>query len=351
MQPNPPSQPVRIAIVGAAGYSGEELIRVLARHRCVEIRAVTSRSLAGQAVHDVLPKLAGGVDPELCFTASEPDALAGRDDIDLVFLALPHGVASEYAVPLVESGKRVIDLSADFRLGCPVRYEEYYGKPHPAPLLLEKAAYVIPEIHTSGWQNAPLIASPGCYPTSAIVPLYPLLRDGLLAPKGIVINSMSGVSGAGKKLSEDYLYCTRDSSAKAYGIPRHRHLSEIEEQLSHAAGRTIIVNFTPHLVPMQRGIATTTLAIANTREVGEIYASWNAFFSKRPFIRLLPAQTTPDTAHVVHTNRIDFSAALDPRTGAAIVTSAEDNLLKGAGGQAVQIMNLWFGFPETEGLC
>lgn len=339
------------AIVGASGYSGEELVRLLAGHPLVDLAAVTSRSLAGTPVVEHMPKFRGLVSPDLQFTASDPAALAADDAIDIIFLALPHGVAAEYAEALVAAGKRVIDLSADFRLGSASLYEEYYGKPHPNPKLLEQAAYVIPEITPDGWQSATLIASPGCYPTSIITPLAPLLRADIVTGKGIVANSLSGVSGAGKKAEEMYLFAERAESAKAYGLPKHRHLSEIEEQLSAAKGAPVVINFNPHLAPMRRGIASTIVApAAEGATIESLYATWEKALGDKPFVGLLKSGKTPDTAHVTGTNRIDMSAVYDKRTGNFVITSAEDNLLKGASGQAVQIMNLWLGLPETAGL-
>jgi len=341
---------INAGIVGAAGYSGEELVRLVARHPHAKLTAVTSRTLAGQSVVEVMPRFRGLVPDALTFTESNPKTLSARDDLDVVFLALPHGVAAEYAVPLVTAGKKVLDLSADFRLGSTRLYAEYYGQEHPAPELLAEAAYVIPEITPDGWQSARMIACPGCYPTSIITPLVPLLRAGLIESNGIVISAMSGVSGAGKKVAADYLFCERDESAKAYGVPRHRHLSEIEEQLSAAHGGQVVVQFTPHLAPMKRGIAATIVAKAKQAGIDPIYSAWRGSFSGRPFIGLLPTGQRPDTAHVTGTNRIDLSAAYDERTGNVVITTAEDNLLKGASGQAVQLMNRWLGFPETAGL-
>jgi N-acetyl-gamma-glutamyl-phosphate reductase len=217
--------------------------------------------------------------------------------------------------------------------------------------LLAQAVYVLPEImRDETWKKKRLLACPGCYPTSVIVPLVPLLRAGVIASTNIVVNSFSGVSGAGKKVEEDYLFCERAESAKAYGIPKHRHLSEIEEQLSIAAGTKVIIQFTPHLAPMRRGIATTIVARALAKDIEAVYTAWRAAYTGQPFVQLLPPGTTPDTAHVTGTNRIDVAVALDPRTGNFVLTSAEDNLLKGASGQAVQILNLVAGWPVTEGL-
>jgi len=259
-------QPARlpVGIVGASGYTGEELVRLLARHPRVRLAAVCSRTLAGKAVADEMPRLRGVVDPALAFAASDPAACAASE-VDVWFLALPHGVAAEYARPLVAAGKRVLDLSADFRLSDPALYRTYYGHEHPAPELLAQARYVIPELEPGdGWKAAPLVACPGCYPTSILLPLIPLLRAGLVRPAGIIADSMSGVTGAGRKAELDYLFCECNESLRAYGVPKHRHLSEIEEQLSIAAGSPVVIQFTPHLVPVNRGIHTT-LYVAPTR--------------------------------------------------------------------------------------
>lgn len=342
----------KVGIVGASGYTGEELVRLLARHPQVQLAAVCSRSLAGKAVATELPRLRGIVDPALVFTASSP-AECAQSDVAVWFLALPHGVAAEYAVPLVAAGKRVLDLSADFRLQDLAVYQQYYGHAHPAPALAAQARYVIPELQIDdSWKSAPLIACPGCYPTSIQVPLIPLLRAGLLKPEPgrLVINSSSGVSGAGKKAEVGYLFCERDGSMKAYGIPGHRHLAEIEEAFAAAAGQPVLVQFNPHLVPMHRGIATTIVVPAAGVTAAQVEAIWQKAYAGRPFITLLKSGDFPDTAHVAHTNRVACSVVADPRTGNLIITSVIDNLLKGAGGQAVQNLNLLMGWAETAGL-
>ena len=337
-------------IVGASGYSGRELLSLLADHPNICLSAITSRSLEGVSVEVALPKMRGKA-KSLSFSSPTTDELVRRDDLDIFFLALPHGTAAEYARPLVGGGKRVIDLSADFRLSCPKRYEDFYGAPHPAPELLESAIYGLPELHELSWEASTLIASPGCYPTSILVPLAPLLEAGLVEREGIVINSSSGVSGAGRQASEKLLYCERNESAAAYGLPKHRHLSEIEEQLGIACGEEVVISFHPHLVPMNRGIATTISVPAKGKlDTQLIEDCWQQKFADRPFTQILPSGEFPDVAHVNGTNRIDFSVVADGRTGRYILTSAEDNLLKGAGGQAVQAMNICSGFDETAGL-
>ncbi len=343
---------MNVGIVGASGYSGEVLVKLLLAHPRVKLAAVTSRQHAGKPLAAVIPALRGTAADALQFVDSDAAALAARADIALWFLALPHGAAADFAKVLVPAGKKVIDLSADFRVADLATYEKYYGK-HHAPELLANARYVLPELTDQKWvQEIKLAAAPGCYPTGTLVPLAPLLKAGVVAREHIVVNSFSGVSGAGKKAEEQYLYVERAESAKAYGLTKHRHLAEIEEQLSFAAGAKIVVQFNPHLAPMRRGIATTiTVPAANGATLDALYAAWNAAYANRPFVSILPASETPDTAYTVGTNRIDISAVHDARTGNFVVTSAEDNLVKGASGQAVQIMNLWCGFPEAAGLA
>ncbi len=340
---------MKVGIVGASGYSGEVLVKILLGHPNVTLAAVTSRSHAGKPLAAVIPSVRGA-DRGLKFTDSDPAALAASD-IDLFFLALPHGAAATYAKALVPAGKRVIDLSADFRIADLATYQKYYGE-HHAPELLPRARFVLPELTPPAWKTeAKLVAAPGCYPTSVLVPLLPLLKAGVLAREHIVVNSFSGVSGAGKKVDEMYLYVERAESTKAYGLVKHRHLAEIEEQLTvHTGGKTVI-QFNPHLAPMRRGIATTiTAPAAAGATIEKLYEAWRAVYAGRLFVQLLPSGEYPDTAHTVGTNRVDMSAVHDPRTNNFVITSAEDNLVKGASGQAVQIMNLWCGFDETAGL-
>ncbi len=347
------SQPLtKVGIVGASGYTGEELVRVLARHPHVQLAAVCSRTLAGKAVADEIPRLRGIVEAGLLFSASSP-AECAASDVAVWFLALPHGVAADYAQPLIAAGKRVLDLSADFRLRDLGLYKKYYGHDHPAPALAAAARYVVPELQLDdAWKQAQLIACPGCYPTSIQVPLVPLLRAGLVKPEPgrLIINSYSGVSGAGKKADVGFLFCERDSSIKAYGIPGHRHIAEIEEQFGVAAGQPVVVQFNPHLAPMHRGIATTIVVPAAGVTAAQVEAVWQQAYAGRPFVSVLKSGDFPDTAHVANTNRVAMSVVADARTGNLIITSVIDNLLKGAGGQAVQALNLLMGWSETAGL-
>lgn len=346
----------RVAIVGASGYSGEELINLLLRHSGIELVAVTSRQYEGKTIAEVHPRFGNfPVARKLKFTNPQPESLA--EQAEVIFLALPHGVAASYAIPLVKSGRKVIDLSADFRLKSPEVYKEFYGHDHPAPDLLKISVYGLPEIYRDQIRKAALIASPGCYPTSILLPLIPLLRKKVIDPFHIIVNSLSGVSGAGRKAEVDYLFCECNESLRAYGIPKHRHLSEIEEQLSFAAGTKVVVQFTPHLVPVNRGILTTicltpsdafrnsTVELINS----EIEKTYSEFYSSSIFIRVL-GNNLPDTKHVTGTNVIEFGWRVDARTKRIILVSAIDNLVKGAGGQAVQSMNIIFGFEETQGL-
>ena len=340
---------MKVGIVGASGYSGEVLVKLLLGHPRVTLAAVTSRTHAGKPLAQVIPAVRG-IDRGLTFTDSDPAALAASD-VALWFLALPHGAAATYAKGLVAAGKRVIDLSADFRIANLATYQKYYGE-HHAPELLPSARFVLPELTPPAWKTeAKLVAAPGCYPTSILVPLVPLLKAGIVTREHIVVNSYSGVSGAGKKAEETYLFCERAESIKAYGLLKHRHLAEVEEQLALHTGAKTIIQFNPHLAPMRRGIATTiTVPAAPGATIELLYAAWRAAYEGRTFVQRLPSGETPDTAHTVGTNRIDMSAVHDPRTGNFVITVAEDNLVKGASGQAVQIMNLWCGFEETAGL-
>lgn len=342
---------MKTCIIGASGYSGRELVALLLNHPHSTLERVTSRSLEGKKVEDCIPKLRGKGCP-LSFSNPSIDELCKDENAELFFLALPHGTAAEYAIPLLEAGKKVIDLSADFRLKSSKRYEEFYGQPHPAPEWLEKASYGLPELHDLSWDDSPLIASPGCYPTSILIPLSSLLREKIVKSGGIVANSMSGVSGAGRNATEKLLYCERNESAGPYGLPKHRHLSEIEEQLSLRAAEDVVISFHPHLAPMNRGICTTISVEAEGNPDRErVMICWNRIFGDRPFVNLLPEGEFPDVAHVAGTNRIDLSVHADTRTGRYVLCSAEDNLIKGAGGQAIQSMNVCQGYEESAGLA
>jgi N-acetyl-gamma-glutamyl-phosphate reductase len=348
----------KVGIIGASGYSGEELVRLLLQHPHVELTAVTSRQSAGQTLAQVFPKFANHPRAKtLRFTEPNPELLAKQSEI--VFLALPHGVAAEYAVPLMQAGCIVIDLSADFRLKSAEVYKDFYAHDHPAPELLAKSVYGLPEVYREQIKKASLIASPGCYPTSILLPLIPLLKAGLIKPTGIIADSLSGVSGAGRKAETDYLFVECNESVRPYGVPKHRHLSEVEQELSFAAGSQVTIQFTPHLIPVNRGILSTlyvapekhfSTAAEMTMLAEHISGCYAKAYAHEPFVRLLEGKSLPDTKNVVGTNVIEIAWRLDPRTGRLIVMSAEDNLVKGASGQAVQSMNILCGFSETAGL-
>jgi N-acetyl-gamma-glutamyl-phosphate reductase len=343
-------QTKQVAIVGASGYSGEELVRLLLAHPHVEVTAVTSRQYAGKPLGDIFPKFANHLRARaLRFT--EPVAASLASAAEVVFLALPHGVAAEFAGPLLKAGRKVIDLSADFRVKDPAVYKEFYGHDHSAPELLKQAVYGLPEIYRAQIRHSTLIASPGCYPTSILLPLMPLLKAGLVSPDGIIADSLSGVSGAGRKAELDYLFVECNESVRPYGVPKHRHLSEIEQELSLSAGEPVRIQFTPHLIPVNRGILTT-LYLSPTRNTASeaIRECYRQAYGQEPFVRLLGEKGLPDTKNVVGSNVIEIAWRVDPRTGRLIVMSAEDNLVKGASGQAVQSLNIMCDWPETTGL-
>lgn len=342
---------MKVGIIGATGYSGEWLVRLLSRHPQAELALVASRSQIGKTLDEVMPGVAG---PKrgLKFVSSEIHELADNEEVTHFFLALPHGVAAEYALPLVEAGKVVIDLSADFRLDSPELYEAYYGSEHPAKEWLARVPYVLPEIASDrgdDWRSSQLIACPGCYPTSVQLPLYPLLKDKLISPEGLVVNSLSGVSGAGRKATEFYSFSERQGSVLAYGAPNHRHTAEIEEQLAGFADTDVVVQFTPHLIPVHAGIQTTIVGKAQG-SIDALYDAWQSVYGGAAFVDLLPSGSFPETKHVVGSNHCRMSAVFDPRTKNFVITSVIDNLIKGASGQAIQILNLLAGWPENEGL-
>jgi N-acetyl-gamma-glutamyl-phosphate reductase len=337
----------KVAVMGASGYTGEELVRLLLRHPHAELTGVTSRQSAGKSLAEVFPRMdSHPTARSLQFSDPSPEKLAAAAEV--VFLALPHGVAVDFAAPLLHLGARVIDLSADFRIRNPETYREFYGNDHGAPQLLNSAVYGLPEIYRDQIADAKLVACPGCYPTSILLPLIPLLREKLIEPGRIIASSLSGVSGAGRKAELDYLFVECNESVRPYGVPKHRHLAEIEQELSIAAGSSVTIQFTPHLVPVNRGILTTLyLTPTETKQIG---AAFENAYAGAPFVRLLGERTLPDTKNVVGSNVIEIAWRHDPRTGGLIVMSAEDNLLKGASGQAIQGFNLMCGFEETAGL-
>lgn len=345
------SSPVKIAVLGASGYSGIELLRLLLRHPNSELVAVTSRTLAGKALSAEFPRFRGvGVADKLTFSNPEVSALKDTG-AEIAFLALPHGVSVEFAKPLLEAGMKVIDLSADFRLRSAAVYKEFYAHEHAAPELLDEAVYALPEVRPEAIRQARLIACPGCYPTSILLPLIPLLKAGLITADPIAVSSMSGASGAGRNASVPLLFCEVQNSVRSYSVPSHRHLSEISQELAIAAGRDVPISFVPHLVPTHSGICSTIFATPTAGvTLDQISAALQTAYADQPFIRLLGANQSPDTKNVVGTNFVDIGWAIDQRAGRLILMSTEDNIGKGASGQAVQNMNLICGFEPTAGL-
>jgi len=337
---------MRIAIIGASGYTGLELLRLLGRHPEAEVVAVTSRQHAGRSVEEVFPSLRGH--GHLYF--SEPDVPVICGHAEWVFTAVPHRAAMSVVPALLEAGLGVVDLSADFRLQNRAVYELWY-QPHSAPDLLKDAVYGLPEIYGRRIAEARLVANPGCYPTSALLPLIPLLRGGKIRPEGIVVDSKSGASGAGRLPSVGTLFCEVNEGFRAYKVGKHRHTPEIEQELSLAAERPVIVNFTPHLVPLSRGILTTIYAeaVVGATTAG-ILDTLGAFYRECPFVRVLPEGMFPDVAWVRGSNFCDIAAWVDGRTGRVILVSAIDNLVKGASGQAVQNLNIMAGLDQGRGL-
>ena len=347
------SKKIPVAIVGASGYAGEDLVRLLLGHPDADLVAMTSRQYAGQTLAQVFPKFSHFPKAKaLRFT--EPNAELLAKDAEVVFLALPHGVAAEFAVPLLQLGCKVIDLSADFRVKSAEAYKEFYAHDHPAPELLAKSVYGLPEAYRNEIRNATLVACPGCYPTSILLPTLPLLKEKLIQSNGIIADSLSGVSGAGRKVELDYLFAECNESMRPYGVPKHRHLSEIEQEFSKAAGTTVTIQFTPHLIPVNRGILTTLYlqpTDLNVEKLGErVAACYQKAYAQEPFIRILEGKALPDTKNVVGTNFLELAWRVDPRTKRLIVMSAEDNIVKGTSGQAIQCFNILSNLSETTGL-
>lgn len=338
---------IKASIVGATGYAGAELVRLLSAHPQVELVGLTTQSYAGKAFWEVYPHLYGYVD--LICKEQDLPALVAKSDV--VFTALPHGHAMAVAREVIGGEKALVDLGADFRLRDPQVYEDWYKVEHAARELLPRAVYGLTEIHRERIRAARLVANPGCYPTSIILGLAPLLREGLVDPDTIIIDSKSGVSGAGRGLSLNIHYCEVNESIKAYGVAVHRHTPEIEQELSGLAGKRVVVSFTPHLTPMNRGILSTIYSrLVRPASGQEILDLYREFYRQERFVRVLPPGMLPATKMVAGSNHCDLGLVVDPRTGRVVVISAIDNLIKGAAGQAVQNMNIMFGLAEETGL-
>ncbi|MBM3570246.1 MAG: N-acetyl-gamma-glutamyl-phosphate reductase [Alphaproteobacteria bacterium] len=336
---------VRIGILGASGYTGAELLRLLVRHPGVEIRVLTADRKAGAAVETVFPHLAGLGLPPLV-TIEQAD----WSQCDVVFCGLPHGTTQEVVAKLPRHLK-VLDLSADFRLADIASYAEWYGHAHRAPELQKEAVYGLTELWRDRIKDSRLVAVPGCYPTAAQLPLVPLVEAGQILADDIVIDAKSGVSGAGRTLKETSMFAEVSEGINAYGIAKHRHAPEIEQGISLAAGRPIVVNFTPHLMPMNRGILSTIyVRLSNGAQAADLRGTLAKRYADEPFVRVVGEGVEPATRHVRGSNLCLIGVFKDRVKGRAIVISAIDNLVKGASGQAVQNMNLMTGQPETLGL-
>jgi N-acetyl-gamma-glutamyl-phosphate reductase len=337
----------KVAICGGSGYTGIELLRILARHKSVRIAAITSEKSAGKKLTDVFPHIRGYGD--LTYEPLNKEKLLGKADI--FFLALPHGASQEAVNFFFRNRKKVIDLSADYRLHDPAVYERWYGAPHEFGTALRKAVYGLPELYRKKIKRASLVANPGCYPTSAILGLMPAIRNRLIDVSSIVIDSKSGTSGAGRKADLAVSYCEVNEGFKAYGIGTHRHTPEIEQELSLLAGKRLTVNFTPHLLPVDRGILTTIYApLAKGASPEPIAKSFRDAYRNEHFVRVLDEGAFPNVKNVRGTNYCDIGFKFVERTNTLIVVSAIDNLVKGASGQAVQNMNIMMGFAETEAI-
>ena len=337
---------IRVGVIGATGYAGAEIVRILCGHPEITLSILTSRQYAGVSFASVFPSMEGSVSL-LCEELSLDRVC---DNADVVFTALPHKMPMELVPELIRRGKKVIDLSADFRFKDAATYETHY-QPHTAKDLLEKTVYGLCEINFDTIKDADLVGAPGCYPTSVLLPLVPLLKQGLIDPHSIVADSKSGVSGAGRTLSLTAHFCEANESFKAYKVAEHRHNPEMEEVLSLEAGLPVKITFVPHLVPMSRGILTTIYANpAKDITSADIRECITAFYSGRPFIRICPGNRLTNTMHVRGSNYCDIGFRLDERNHRLILISAIDNLVKGAAGQAVQNMNIMLGLDETLGL-
>jgi N-acetyl-gamma-glutamyl-phosphate reductase len=336
---------ISVSVVGASGYSGAELLKLLVRHSGVRIEKLFANTSAGKQLADVFPVFHKTLDVVL-----ESYSVDSRDKSDLIFIALPSGEAMNIVPGILAAGKRVIDLGGDFRLQDTSLYERYYKRTHSAAAVLSQAVYGLPEWNKSKIASAALIANPGCYPTSAILPLAPLVKEGMIKLKGIAINSLSGVSGAGKSTSLDMSFVEVNESVRAYKVGVHQHLPEIQTVLSTFSSTPISLSFVPHLLPITRGIYTTIHAtMIKQYDEQAILTVYEKYYGKAPFIRY-SASAIPEIKNVNYTNYIDIGFRINQEERQIVILSAIDNLIKGAAGQAIQNMNILFGLNETEGL-
>lgn len=342
---------IKAGIIGATGYAGGELVRLLLAHPQVEIAWYGSRSFVDKKYADVYRNMFTLVDAACMDDNMEELA----DQADVIFTATPQGFCASLLGEGILSKAKVIDLSADFRIKDVAVYEKWYGIEHKAPKFIGEAVYGLCELNREAVKGARLVANPGCYPTCSVLSVYPLVKEGLIDPATLIVDAKSGTSGAGRGAKVDNLFCEVNENIKAYGVTTHRHTPEIEEQLSYAAGQAVALNFTPHLVPMNRGILVTAYAslrrdrgeLPSYEKVREAYAK---YYKDEKFVRVLNKDVCPETKWVEGSNYVDVNFRIDERTGRIIMMGAMDNLVKGAAGQAVQNMNLMFGFPESQAL-
>jgi N-acetyl-gamma-glutamyl-phosphate reductase len=340
---------LRIAVVGASGYTGAELVRLLSEHPSVDIVAMTADRKAGEDFGAVFPHLAGAARSHALPSLQAVDAVDWQG-VDVAFLGLPHGAAQPLAAAIPDR-VRIIDLSPDFRFSDPGVYAQWYGQPHAAPDVQKQAVYGLTEWARDRIASARLVSCPGCYPTASLLPLLPLVESGLIDPDDIVIDAKSGVSGAGRAAKESSLFAEVAEGVHAYGVAAHRHAPEIEEQVSAAAGRPVVLNFTPHLMPMNRGIlASIYVRLSGSSTADELRATLGERYSNEPFVQVLEPGLIPATRHVRGSNHSLIAVFADRVKGRAILLSVIDNLVKGAAGQAIQNMNIACGLPETAGL-
>lgn len=338
---------IKVGIIGSTGYAGQELVRILLQHREAEIIWYGSKSYIDKKYYEVFQNMFQLVNN----TCMEDNMEELADKVDVIFTATPQGFCASLINDNILSKVKVIDLSADFRIKDAKIYEEWYGIEHKSPGFIKEAVYGLCEINREKIKKARLIANPGCYPTCSILSIYPLLKEGIMEPDSIIIDAKSGTSGAGRSAKVDNLFCEVNENIKAYGVACHRHTPEIEEQLSYAAAESLQLNFTPHLVPMNRGILVTAYGnLKNEVNYEDIRAIYEKYYEKEYFIRVLDKGVCPETRWVEGSNFVDVNFTIDKRTNRIIMMGAMDNLMKGAAGQAVQNMNLLFGVEETEGL-
>ena len=338
---------IKVGIIGATGYAGGELVRILLGHKDVEIKWYGSRSYIDKKYAEVYQNMFQLVD-DVCLD-DNIEALA--EQVDVIFTATPQGYLASVLKEEILSKVKIVDLSADFLIKDVSVYEEWYKIEHKSPQFIEEAVYGLCEVNREDVKGARLVANPGCYTTCSILTIYPLAKEGLIDMKSIIIDAKSGTSGAGRGAKVDNLFCEVNENMKAYGVASHRHTPEIEEQLGYASGEDVVINFTPHLVPMNRGILATAYAtLKKDVTYDEVKAAYDKYYKEEKFVRVLEKDVCPQTKWVEGSNYVDVNFKIDKRTNRVIMMGAIDNLVKGAAGQAVQNMNLMFGLPETTGL-